>query len=507
MRLVWTGRSSFPFSRVGIAAPTLAGAALCVLALGCGYGNVHKNFDNTPDMMTGVGATIIMPGQSAPPLPTPGVTNSQGRTGPGSSSGSAGSQGMGAGGGGSQDPTNSQYPYAPGAGGAYPSGQGAMPQEQAPGGNQPSPGNMVFIGGVHQDEQTSYEHHNEPVWLKPLLFPFALVAYPFTKASEALSGDDNQNGPAVPRSNPQPARPLTHEEMQARQEADALGDLQHQLEQRGQAPQTDPGSASLQASATPGGGASAPSIAEELAALQARRDGRPLPQVQQPAQSPTAAGAPSQVQAATSTGSGVADLVEDRNHDGRPDHWVYREGGRIVREAFDDHGKGVPDRILYYDATGTQVVRSEEDTNGDGRIDTWTDYRNGQIVNRRADTDGDGMVDTWTFYHDGQVVRLEQDTDGDGMPDRIEFYEGGHRVREERDRNGKPVAITYFDKNDQPTQRDEDTDGDGVLDMRSYYSGGKLVRREVMNEAALSAATGMKDPTAAPPAPAREPGT
>src|SRR5271166_948055 len=497
MRLVWTGRSSFPFGRVGTAAPSLAGAALCALALGCGYGNVHKNFDNTPDMMTGVGATIIMPGQSLPPLPTPGVTNSQGRTAAGSSSGSSGSQGMGAGnpGGQSQDPTSSQYPYAPGAGGG------------APGGNQPSPSNMVFIGGVHQDEQSSYEHHNEPEWLKPLLFPFALVAYPFTKASEALSGDDNQNGPAVPRPDPQPARPLTHEEMQARQEAAALGDLQHQLEQRGQAPQADPGSASLQASAAPAQGATAPSIAEELAALQARRDGRPLAQLTQPVQGSTAPSAPSQGQAVTATGSGVADLVEDRNHDGRPDHWVYREGGRIVREAFDDHGKGVPDRILYYDATGTQVVRSEEDTNGDGRIDTWTDYKNGQIVNRRADTDGDGMVDTWTFYHDGQVVRLEQDTDGDGLPDRIEFYEGGHRVREERDRNGKPAVITYFDKNDQPTQRDEDTDGDGVLDMRSYYSAGKLVRREVMNEAALSAATGMKDPTAAPPAPAREPGT
>ena len=69
---------------------------------------------------------------------------------------------------------------------------------------------------------------------------------------------------------------------------------------------------------------------------------------------------------------------------------------------------------------------------------------------------------------------------------------------------GKAAVITYFDKNDQPTQRDEDTDGDGVLDMRSYYKAGKLVRREVMNESALSAATGLKDPTAAP---AREPGT
>jgi hypothetical protein len=365
----------------------------------------------------------------------------------------------------------------------------------------PSPGNITFIGGAAQDEQTSLEQHDEPLWLKPLLFPFALVALPFTKTAEALSGSDTQSGPAVPRPNAQPAPPLSHEQMQARQEANALADLQHQLEQRGQAPASAAGSVPPQSS-----GAGAPSIAEELAALESGRDGRPAAPPPLQAPSPSAAPVPSPAGATAVTGSGVADLVEDRNHDGKPDHWVYREGGRIVREAFDDRGKGVPDRILYYDATGTQVVRSEEDTNGDGRIDTWTEYKNGQIVNRRADTDGDGTVDTWTFYHEGQVVRLEQDTDGDGLPDRIEFYEGGHRVREQRDRNGKPYQITYFDKNDQPVERDEDTDGDGVLDMRSYYNAGKLVRREVMNEAALSAATGLKDPTAAP-APAREPGT
>ena len=488
MRLVWTGRSSFPCGLLR-PQPTRVGAAVCILTLGCGYANVHKNTDLTPNVMTGVGATIIMPGQSAPPLPMPGVTNNQSRRGPGTSAGSAGSQGVGTGSPGTlQDPSNSeQYPYAP----------GGVPQ--APGGNPPSPSRIVFIGGAQQDEQTSLEQHNEPLWLKPLLFPFALVALPFTKAYEALSGNDNQNGPAVPRPNTQPAAPLTHEQMQARQEADALGDLQHQLEQREQVPQSAPPQA-----ATPGGSAAAPSIAEELAALEAGREGRSAAQAQLPVQGVAATGPATPARATPPFGSGVADLVEDRNHDGRPDHWVYREGGRIVREAFDDRGTGVPDRILYYDATGTQVVRSEEDTNGDGRIDTWTDYKNGQIVNRRSDTHGDGTVDTWTFYHEGQVVRLEQDTDGDGLPDRIEFYEGGHRVREQQDRNGKAAVITYFDKNDQATQRDEDTDGDGVLDMRSYYKAGKLVRREVMNESALSAATGLKDPTATP---AREPGT
>ena len=183
MRLVWTGRSSFPCGLLR-PQPTRVGAAVCILTLGCGYANVHKNTDLTPNVMTGVGATIIMPGQSAPPLPMPGVTNNQSRRGPGTSAGSAGSQGVGTGSPGTlQDPSNSeQYPYAP----------GGVPQ--APGGNPPGPSRIVFIGGAQQDEQTSMEQHNEPLWLKPLLFPFALVALPFTKTYEALSSNDNQNG-------------------------------------------------------------------------------------------------------------------------------------------------------------------------------------------------------------------------------------------------------------------------------------------------------------------------
>jgi hypothetical protein len=519
MRLLPTGRLSLP-RLLPVA------AASCALALGCGYANVDKNIDRHPNIMTGMAATVLMPGQTAPALPIPGAKTAATRSGPGGTSGSSGGYGAGAGGPGAygQEAAPVQVPgqppvaqprgaYAPAPG----SGPPAVPQ-QAPGGNAPSNGNFVFIGGGEEDIQKHQELHNEPLWAKPLLYPLAVVAFPFTKAYEAIAGEPTNEGPAVPRPSPQPARPPTHEEIQAAQEAGELQSLERQLgqpPQAGQAPQAYASAAPPAGAATaPAPRAGAPSIAQELEALRARREGRaaPAPTATEPpastaraqAPAPTPPGVPSRGAPA----GGLADLVEDRDGDGRPDHFVYRESGRIVREVFDENGDGAPDRILYRDETGVVVVRAEEATHGDGRIDTWTQYEGEQIARRRADTDGDGTIDTWTFYKSGQVARLEQDTNGDGFHDRIELYDGGKRVREELDRNGdgRPDVITQYDANDQPALREEDQDSDGVLDMRSFYHAGKLARREVMNEAALSAAGAtLTDPSVAPPQ--REPGT
>jgi antitoxin component YwqK of YwqJK toxin-antitoxin module len=523
MRSLPTGR--LPFPRLLPVA-----AASCALALGCGYANVDKNVDRHPNVMTGMAATVLMPGQTAPALPIPGAKSAASRSGPGGTSGSSGGYGAGAGGPGAygQESPPAQAPaqapvaqprssYAP----PPEAGPPAVPQ-QTPGGSAPTNGNFTFIGGGEEDVQKHEELHNEPLWLKPLLYPLAVVAFPFTKAYEAAAGEPTNEGPSVPHPSQQPARPPTHEELQAQQEAGELQSLERQLGQ----PQADPVAPQSYASAAPAGaaarrapGTAAPSIAQELEALRARREGRAAPAPTPaagaaPAATASAAGAPaptpSGVAPRGAAAGGLADQVEDRDGDGRPDHFVYRESGRIVREAFDDNGDGAPDRILYRDETGTVVVRSEEDTNGDGRIDTWTQYEGTQIARRRADTDGDGTIDTWTFYKNGQVARLEQDTNGDGFHDRIEFYDNGKRVREELDRNGdgRPDVITQYDANDQPSVREEDQDGDGVLDVRSFYHAGKLARREVMNEAALSAAGAtLTDPSVAAPPPQREPGT
>ena len=52
-------------------APTLAIGLAAGLASGCAYTNVKRDFDRQPIVHTGVGATILMPGQSPPALPVP----------------------------------------------------------------------------------------------------------------------------------------------------------------------------------------------------------------------------------------------------------------------------------------------------------------------------------------------------------------------------------------------------------------------------------------------------
>jgi hypothetical protein len=346
----------------------------------------------------------------------------------------------------------------------------------------------VVIGGAETDEEKRKEIDNKPLWLKPLLFPFAVVAYPFQKVADAVSGPEEPTGARVPRENLPDPRPTTRAEMQAAQERGALDQMERELASRGQGG-GDPGvSAHVSAPSGPAPGYGAPaaprSIAEELEALRARRSGV-SPATSAPPPGPTSAAPP---RGPAPSGGGVADRVEDRDRDGRPDHWVYRDGGRKTREVVDENGDGRPETVTTFDASGEAPARVEEDTNGDGTIDAWSQFEAGVIARRQSDTNGDGVADDWTVFRDGQPFRHEQDTQGQGFRDRVTIYEGGRLAREEQDRNGdgRPEVVVSYDGDGKPSLREEDQDGDGTIDLRSHYRGGKLVQREVLNEGALS---------------------
>ena len=110
--------------------------AASMLAPGCVYyGAKSRDVDRTPIVDTGVGATVLMPGQSAPAFP-------------GSAIGEPGGEGRPASGGSSSSSTP--------AGG----------------------GGLTMIGGTRVDESTHTSSHEEPIWLKYLTLPFALAAAP-----------------------------------------------------------------------------------------------------------------------------------------------------------------------------------------------------------------------------------------------------------------------------------------------------------------------------------------
>ena len=118
---------------------------------GCLYADVKKNIDRNPVVDTGVGASVIMPGQTAPA-------------------------------------------------GTGPEGGGAATSGSVP---------LTTIGRSGIDEQKNMSAHEESLWMKYAALPFALLAAPFKAAADAARGEP-EPGPPVPNTSaePPPAEPL-----------------------------------------------------------------------------------------------------------------------------------------------------------------------------------------------------------------------------------------------------------------------------------------------------------
>ena len=419
------------------------GLLLAVAGLtGCLYANQSRDIDRNPVVDTGVGAAVIMPGQSAPAYPHPA---------PGSAA-----------------PVQTRE-----EGGGVP---GSAATSGSASGAEPAPSNipLTTIGRSGIDEERSMSAHEESTWMKYLALPFAVLAAPFKAASKAARGEP-EPGPPVPNTTPEPPQ-AEQRPAPVDYNTQRLQEMERELD-RAQPSQPAPPPA-LPSSSVAG---AAPSISDELAALQ-RLPQTPEPSrqvVPQPSESMLGA---KPVQPLRGEAQ-LADGIVDRDEDGRVDMWIYRDHGQIVRKALDQNFDGRPDTTLHYDPESHQLARVDEDSDDDGAIDTWTDYRDGQVVRRRADADRDGTVDTWTFYRDGKITRHEQDTTGDGFRDRVGFYADGKLVREDRDSNGdgRPNIMNYYDAKERVSRREEDTDMDGVIDVISHYEKGRLARRELLS--------------------------
>ena len=480
--------------------------ALCLAAsMACAYADVTEDGDRHPVFNTGVGATILYPGQStAMPPVHPGHRLPAGAPMPNQPA-APGPQGQ---------PLPAPAPAGPGTIGGAPS----YSVQQGPGSSSGSSsgGGITFIGGAQVDEEVYTQVHQEPRWLKYLMAPVAIAAYPFVAVYDAVTGDD---GPPPAPPAPEPEAPLfsppAPADAQTQYEQSQLEALESELAsqhagQPGVNPPGGPAPAPRMARPAPTGS----SISSELEALQrgippripggastveeapgARSEPQPSgarAQARSARSEPQASGARAEARSAsaapqpseTDSRGGVADQVTDRNGDGRPDHWIYRRSGQLVRELFDENADGAPDRYVFYEPATGEKNREEEDTDLDGQIDSWIEYQNGQTTRHRRDSNADGVLDTWSFYRGGELSRLEEDRNADGFRDRVGFYQAGLLAREEEDRNGdgQPDRVTLFDEQERIRQRDDDQNGDGVVDLRSFYSEGRLVRRELLEE-------------------------
>ena len=152
--------------------------ALCLAAcVGCAYSNVKTDGDRHPVVNTGVGATILYPGQGpAMPAAHPAYQLPGGAPAPGQP--------------GARGPHGQPLP-AP-AGSRTIGGTPSSNVQQGPGSSAGSSGGggITFIGGTDMDMDGHRESRQEPRWLKYLLAPFALAAYPFVAIHNAVTGDD-----------------------------------------------------------------------------------------------------------------------------------------------------------------------------------------------------------------------------------------------------------------------------------------------------------------------------
>jgi len=447
---------------------------LGVLALGCfGTSKRETNSRHTPEVQTGVGASIIWPGQGAAmPYPRGGAPLGQPAAGAPAT----------------QAPTGVQQPGNPAQ--TYP------PQGAASSGG----GGFTYLGGATQEQEKNTKLDSKVVGT-PDVFLLNVITAPFAAVAAVIAKPflhDRDGREAAKQAVPAPsgALPPQLQPQQSTRPPDAqtahdraeLDSMERELAARRGVPSAQPHGST--ASPPPAGGirqssAGTLSIAEELAALR-----RPSRSAAPHTEAPVASHAAPQAQTSPPPlpshplPEGATSQVSDRNHDGRPDYWATRVSGQLLKEVFDDDGDGRPDKIVRYDSASGKEQSAEEDTNKDGRMDAWTEYQNGVPVRLRRDTNFDGHLDSWSFYRGGKLARREQDTNGDGFRDRLAVYEAGHLVREQLDRNGdgRVDRVTLYDAQQRPTRRDEDRDGDGLIDTRSIYENGRLARREFVNE-------------------------
>ena len=366
-----------------------------------------------------------------------------------------------------------------------------MPGEQVPLGSQPNcPGGYSSIGGATVYDEKDYQKGTKPGAVArgvagALGAPVAAGA----AAAQRITGNGRQQ---------QSDSRGTGDREQSEIDRMRREIMQRERMGAGQAQQAAPAPVSAPAPSTPQQLASrtahapTPSIADELAALRGASATQPAPAGETLSPLTSAPGsaplpAPAAERPRPAAEAAVADRVADRDGDGAPDHWIYRDAsGRPVREQFDENGDARPDRTAWLDPETGAELRAEDDANLDGRVDTWLEYAGGAVSRQRRDTNYDGIPDVWAYYgSDGKLSRQEADLDGDGYRNRESIYRAGKlaKEREDRDGDGRFDLVTLYDADERIARRDEDRDGDGKIDTRSIYQGGKLARREVVAEA------------------------
>ncbi|MCX5738642.1 MAG: hypothetical protein NTZ61_09135 [Proteobacteria bacterium] len=358
------------------------------LLLGCTP--VQKGLPYAPVFNTGVRATIISPGQNAPPMP-------------GQRSSTSGSQGQ------------TGFPGQPGGGpplGTPPSAYGSAGELQSLGGavtvdtrEIEKPRNQQ--PGTREQAQQAYEQREVDSMERELAqrqhgAPATQGAAPVQVATTQTAGGGTLSI------------------------ADELAALRSHGARSAPAPDIAPASAPVASAAAANG------------AKDRDGDGKPDQWAFESngkktriAYDDDGDGRPDRTEYYDTDGKDVARVEQDTDGDGAPDSWVLNENGKISQRRADTNHDGQVDSWTFYDTSGL-ITRQAQDLDGDGTRDRAELFEHGKIARRTEDLDGDGQPDRITrFDAQGNQTELEEDKDGDGQIDVRSYYADGRLVKRE----------------------------------------------------------------------------
>jgi tetratricopeptide (TPR) repeat protein len=123
---------------------------------------------------------------------------------------------------------------------------------------------------------------------------------------------------------------------------------------------------------------------------------------------------------------------EDLDGDRRPDRWIAYVGD-LRRELLEDRNHdGRPEVRVRFAADGEAVERIELDPDADGRPERVFQYADGRLASEARDTDGDARLDRFeTFDASGAVTSREEDLNADGRVDVKSTFRAGRLVSRE----------------------------------------------------------------------------
>jgi hypothetical protein len=117
----------------------------------------------------------------------------------------------------------------------------------------------------------------------------------------------------------------------------------------------------------------------------------------------------------------LVEFLQDRNLDGKWDHWTYYEHGRAVRSEYDNNFDGKPDTWWTFSDDGNDTL--QEDTDFNGIPDVFSTYKNRIIKETDFRPNGSKYAITREIYQNGVLTEIERGGDSHGNFKEIVRYD------------------------------------------------------------------------------------